>query len=65
MIGSSQDAAARTIEGQAKHQFKHQFKPLARPLTDNRQVQAGVILAASLLGWVAMRRKSQKQQLDF
>jgi hypothetical protein len=62
---ASQDAAARAIEGQAKHQVKHQFKPRARPLTDNRQVQAGVILAASLLGWVAMRRKSQKQQLDF
>ena len=34
------------------------------PLRDNRQVQAGVILAATLLGWAAMRRKSQKRQLD-
>ncbi|HEY0912939.1 MAG TPA: phage holin family protein [Bradyrhizobium sp.] len=42
-----------------------QVRPLAQPLRDNRQVQAGVILAATLLGWAAMRRKSRKRQSDF
>ena len=42
-----------------------QVKPPAQPLLDNRQVQAGVILAATLLGWAAMRRKGRKRQSDF
>jgi hypothetical protein len=38
-------------------------KPLTASLSDNRPVQAGLILAATLLGWVAVRRKNQKRQL--
>jgi hypothetical protein len=40
------------------------FKPATRPVRDNRQVQAGLIFAATLLGWAAMRRKSQKRRMD-
>jgi Putative Actinobacterial Holin-X, holin superfamily III len=38
-------------------------KPLSAPLNENRPVQAGLILAATLLGWVAVRRKNQKRQM--
>jgi hypothetical protein len=38
-------------------------KPLTAPLGENRPVQAGLILAATLLGWVAVRRKNQKRQM--
>jgi hypothetical protein len=57
--------AARHIGGQNRGHNKRQVSLLARPLTDSRQVQVGLILAASLLGWVAIRRKGQKRQLDF
>jgi Putative Actinobacterial Holin-X, holin superfamily III len=42
----------------------HRFKPATRPRKDNRQVQAGLILAAVLLGWAAVRRKNQKRRMD-
>jgi hypothetical protein len=38
--------------------------PAARPVLDNRQAQAGLIFAATLLGWAAARRKSQKRRID-
>lgn len=43
----------------------HQVSPRSSPAWDNRQVQAGVILIATLLGWAAMRRKSQKRRMEF
>ncbi len=39
-------------------------KPVTAPLRDNRSAQAGVILVATLLGWVAVRRKSQKRRME-
>ena len=42
----------------------HRFKPATRPRKDNRQVQAGLILAAVLLGWAAVRRKNQNRRID-
>jgi hypothetical protein len=39
-------------------------RPATRRLGDNRQVQAGLILAATLLGWAAVRRKNQKRRMD-
>jgi hypothetical protein len=46
------------------HAGANRFRSAIRARKDNRQVQAGLILAATLLGWVAMRRKSQKLRLD-
>ena len=42
----------------------NRFKPATRPRKDNRQVQAGLILAAMLLGWAAVRRKNQNRRID-
>jgi hypothetical protein len=33
-----------------------------RPIADNREVQAGLILAATLLGWTAARRVRQARR---
>jgi len=44
------------------HAGANAFRPAIRPRKDNRQVQAGLIFAATLLGWAAMRRKSQNRQ---
>jgi hypothetical protein len=42
----------------------NRFKPATRPRKDNRQLQAGLILAATLLGWAAVRRKNQNRRID-
>ena len=72
-----QDTAAALMVAPSPHrpatsQLKPpaQFKPMAqlgsvtKSLRDNRQVQAGLIVAATLLGWAAVRRKSQRQRMD-
>ena len=46
------------------HAGTNQFKPATRPRKDNRQVQAGLILAATLLGWAAVRRRNQNRRID-
>jgi hypothetical protein len=40
------------------------FRSAMRPRKDNRQVQAGLILAATLLGWAAVRRRNQNRRID-
>jgi Putative Actinobacterial Holin-X, holin superfamily III len=42
----------------------NRFKPAIPPRKDNRQIQAGLILAATLLGWAAVRRKNQNRRID-
>jgi hypothetical protein len=39
-------------------------KSFKAPLSENRPVQAGLLLAASLLGWLAVRRNKQRRRLD-
>ena len=39
-------------------------KSFKAPVSENRPVQAGLLLAASLLGWVAVRRKNQRRRMD-
>ncbi len=41
----------------------NRFRPATRRPADNRQVQAGLILAATLLGWAAVRRKNQNRRM--
>jgi hypothetical protein len=62
---SARPVAERQVKGQVKGQVKRQVKLPAQPLRDNRQVQAGLILAATLLGWAAVRRNSQRRRLNF
>jgi len=50
-------AAGLLTPAMASHRAKSQ------PLRDNREVQAGLIFAAFLLGWAAIRRKSQRRQI--
>jgi hypothetical protein len=38
------------------------FKAGRRPVRNNREMQAGVILAATLLGWAAARRRQQARR---
>lgn len=60
-----QDTAASLMpSAPAGHAGASRFKPAAQPLRDNRQVQAGLILVATLLGWAAVRRKSQSRRPD-
>jgi hypothetical protein len=61
-----QDRAAslmRTPSAPVDHAGANQFKPATRPRKDNRQVQAGLILAATLLGWAAVRRRNQNRRI--
>jgi hypothetical protein len=46
------------------HAGANGFRPATRRHRDNRQVQAGLILAATLLGWAAVRRKNQNRRMD-
>jgi hypothetical protein len=39
-------------------------KPGPRPLLDNRNVQAGLVMAATLLGWAAVRRQQTRRTLS-
>jgi Putative Actinobacterial Holin-X, holin superfamily III len=60
------DAAAAlmpTPSAPMDHAGANRFKPAARPRKDNRQVQAGLILAATLLGWAAVRRRNQNRRI--
>ena len=62
-----QDTAASlmpTPSAPVDHARANRFKPAIRPRKDNRQVQAGLILAATLLGWAAVRRKNQNRRID-
>jgi hypothetical protein len=61
-----QDTAASLMPASAPtgHAGASRFKPATPPLRDNRQVQAGLILVATLLGWAAVRRKSQNRRPD-
>ena len=57
-------AASRIPSAPIDRPGANRFKPATRPRKDNRQVQAGLILAASLLGWAAVRRKNQNRRID-
>ncbi|MEO6843077.1 MAG: phage holin family protein [Bradyrhizobium sp.] len=60
-----QDTAASLMASvPAGHAGASRFKPATRLPRDNRQVQAGLILVATLLGWAAVRRKSQSRRTD-
>jgi hypothetical protein len=60
-----QDTAASLMPSvPAGHVGASRFKPAAQPLRDNRQVQAGLIFVATLLGWAAVRRKNQNRRID-
>jgi hypothetical protein len=39
-------------------------KPRSRPARNNRDMQAGLILTATLLGWAATRRRRQARRMD-
>ena len=43
---------------------ENRFRPTIRPRNNSRQVQAGLIFAATLLGWAAVRRRNQKRRID-
>jgi hypothetical protein len=61
-----QDRAARlrpTPSAPVDDAGANRFRPATRPRKDNRQVQAGLILAATLLGWAAVRRKNQRRRM--
>ena len=53
-----------TAAGSAGRLGASSFKAATRPLRDNRQAQAGLVLAATLLGWAAVRRQSRKRRMD-
>lgn len=58
-----QERAAALMPAVSGRSGSGRVKPLKAPLSENRPVQAGLILAATLLGWVAVRRKNQKRQM--
>jgi hypothetical protein len=61
-----QDRAASlmpTPSAPADHAGANRFKPATRPRKDNRQIQTGLILAATLLGWAAARRRNQNRRI--
>jgi hypothetical protein len=64
--GAMQDRAAslRPPSAPVDRADANRFKPATRPRKDNRQLQAGLILAATLLGWAAVRRKNQNRRID-
>jgi Putative Actinobacterial Holin-X, holin superfamily III len=59
-----QQRAAGLMSSSPSRSGSGRVKPLTAPLSENRPVQAGLILAATLLGWVAVRRKNQKRRVD-
>jgi hypothetical protein len=64
---SMQDTAASLMprpHALPGHIGANRFRPATRRPGDNRQVQAGLILAATLLGWAAVRRKNQNRRMD-
>ena len=58
-----QARAAALMPAGANRSGSGRVKPLTAPLSENRPVQAGLILAATLLGWVAVRRKNKKREM--
>jgi hypothetical protein len=64
--GAMQDRAAslRPPSAPVDRADANRFKPATRPRKDNRQLQTGLILAATLLGWAAVRRKNQNRRID-
>jgi len=61
-----QDTAASlmpTPSAPIDHAGANRFKPATRPRKDNRQLQAGLIFAAALLGWAAVRRRNQNRRI--
>jgi Putative Actinobacterial Holin-X, holin superfamily III len=59
-----QQRAATLMPSASDRSGSGRIKPLTAPLSENRPVQAGLILAATLLGWVAVRRKNQNRRMD-
>ena len=61
-------APAEAIQHQAAAQMSrpraNRFRPATQRPRDSRQIQAGLILAATLLGWAAVRRKNQNRRMD-
>jgi hypothetical protein len=43
---------------------RRRFKPNAGPVRNNRNIGAGLILTATLLGWAATRRRQQARRAD-
>ena len=66
-LGSARDTAAAILTASAAPVAAasgQKLKPRRRPAWQNRDVQAGVILAASLLGWAVTRRRRQPRRME-
>jgi hypothetical protein len=63
-IKSSQIEAVHDTAGATLHapSTPRSLKTGRRPIRNNREVQAGLILAATLLGWAAARRRQQARR---
>ena len=64
-IEAASDTASAILRAPASplpHAALHRRARRDRPIANNREVQAGLILAATLLGWVVARRRRQAQR---
>jgi|GEM_PF-643324 len=64
-IEAASDTASAILRAPASplpHAALHRRARRDRPIANNREVQAGLILAATLLGWAVARRRRQAQR---
>lgn len=63
-IEAARDTAASILQSpSAPPRFRRQRRPRPRPAGDNRHMQAGLVLMATLLGWAATRRRQQARKI--
>jgi len=63
-IEAARDTAASILLAPSTPRSSNRRARRSRPAQNNRNIQAGLIVMATLLGWAATRRRSQARQMD-
>jgi Putative Actinobacterial Holin-X, holin superfamily III len=63
-IEAARDAAASVLLAPSAPPSRIRRAQRSRPARNNRNIQAGLIVMATLLGWAATRRRSHARQMD-